>query len=265
VLACAAAAGVLLVAAYAFWPLANVDTLALQGLEVLRGPVAAPVCSVVAHTADPVPLAAMLAVLTTLGWLGGRRRAAIAAVVAVVSANVATQLLKLVFAHPRLHSLLAGHQIDVGGFPSGHATAAMSIALAAVIVAPPRLRLTVAAFAAAYALAVSTSVLVLGWHFPSDVLGGLLVAAAFAFASVALCRAVASFGSEDSPVRPPTVSLPPKEIWLGALALGAVFAIARAADLLAYARANTTGAAALAAIGAACATLLVSASLLADR
>ena len=137
--------------------------------------------------------------------------------------------------------------------------------MAAVIVAPPRLRLTVALFAAAYALAVSTSILVLGWHFPSDVLGGLLVAAAFAFASVALCRAIAGRRSDPTPARQLTIPAPPKELWLGALAVGALLAMSRASDLLAYARANTTGTVALAAIVAACAALLVSASLLADR
>ena len=34
-------------------------------------------------------------------------------------------------------------------------------------------------------IAVSTSLLVLGWHFPSDVLGGLLVSSGFFFLAVA--------------------------------------------------------------------------------
>ena len=141
----------------------------------------------------------------------------------------------------------------------------MSIALGAVIVAPPRMRLTVALGAAAYALAVSTSILVLGWHFPSDVLGGLLVASAFAFASVALCRAIAGRRSDATPARQLTIPAPPKELWFGVLGVGALLAMSRASDLLAYARANTTGTVALAAIVAACAGLLASASLLADR
>ena len=37
-------------------------------------------------------------------------------------------------------------------------------------------------------IAVSTSLLVLGWHFPSDVLGGLLLASGF------FCLAVAAIG-----------------------------------------------------------------------
>jgi len=264
-LACAVATGVLLVAAYAFGPLARLDAMALHGVEALQGPVAWPLCSAVAHTADPIPLAAMLATLVTLGWLRGRRRQAIAAALAVGTANVATQVLKLALAHPRFHPLLAGHQVDAAAFPSGHATAAMSIALAAVVVSPPALRLTVAPLAAVYALAVSTSILILGWHFPSDVLGGLLVAASFAFAAVALCRAIAGRRSDATPPRQLTLPTPPRELWVGALVLTGVLAVSKAPELVDYARANTTGAAALAAIVAACTALLASASLLADR
>jgi membrane-associated phospholipid phosphatase len=264
-IACAVATGVLLAAVYKFGPLARFDLIALDGLESLQGPAPLSVCNWFAHTADPAPVAAMLAMLLVLGWFGGRRRQAVAAAVAVASANIATQCLKLLFAHPRAQPLLAGSQVGAASFPSGHATAAMSIALAAVIVAPPRLRLTVAPIAAAYPLAVSSSILILGWHFPSDVLGGILVAAAFAFASVALCRAIAGRRSDATPARQLVLTAPPKEVWLGALALGALVAASRASDLVDFARVHTTGAAALAAIAALSSALLASASLFADR
>ncbi len=73
-------------------------------------------------------------------------------------------------------------------FPSGHATSAMSIALAAVLVAPARARVVVASVAAAYVIAVATSLLVISWHFPSDVLGGLLLSSGFFFLAVAAVR-----------------------------------------------------------------------------
>ncbi len=78
--------------------------------------------------------------------------------------------------------------MDAEAYPSGHATSAMSIALAAVLVAPPRLRVAVACGAAAYVIAVSTSLLVIGWHLPSDVLGGLLITSGFFFLVVAALR-----------------------------------------------------------------------------
>jgi membrane-associated phospholipid phosphatase len=54
-----------------------------------------------------------------------------------------------------------------------------------VAVAPPRLRPHAAAAGAALAVAVALSVLLLGWHFPSDVLGGVCVAAAWMLCGLA--------------------------------------------------------------------------------
>lgn len=70
-------------------------------------------------------------------------------------------------------------------FPSGHSTAAMSLALAGVLLAPPRLKAVAAAGGALLVLAVGFSIVVQAWHFPSDVLGGHLVAAAWSYASAA--------------------------------------------------------------------------------
>src|SRR5258705_13826649 len=66
----------------------------------------------------------------------------------------------------------------------------MSLALAAVLVAAPRWRPALAAAGAAFATAVGCSIVVLAWHYPSDVLGGWLVAAAWALGAAAVIRAV---------------------------------------------------------------------------
>jgi hypothetical protein len=55
----------------------------------------------------------------------------------------------------------------------------MSLALALVLVSPARLRPYVAAAGGVLALAVGYSVLLLGWHYPSDVVGGYLMAGAW--------------------------------------------------------------------------------------
>ena len=64
--------------------------------------------------------------------------------------------------------------------PSGHTTAVMSLALALVIVSPPRLRPLAAAAGGLLTVATVFSLLVLGSHYPSDIVGGLLVATAWA-------------------------------------------------------------------------------------
>jgi hypothetical protein len=62
----------------------------------------------------------------------------------------------------------------------------MSLALAMVIAAPGRLRPLVGALMAAFSVAVCWSFLELGWHYPSDVLGGYEVASVWALGTVAL-------------------------------------------------------------------------------
>ena len=55
----------------------------------------------------------------------------------------------------------------------------MSLALCLVLVVGPRLRPPVALLGADYAIAVGYALVVLGWHLPSDVVAGDLVAATF--------------------------------------------------------------------------------------
>jgi membrane-associated phospholipid phosphatase len=174
-LGCAAGLSVLLIVAYAVSPFPKFDALALNGFETLQGPFADDVLYPFARTADPLPLAAFLIVLSAVGLSAGRGRQVGAALVAVSGANITTQVLKVLLAHPRFHSVLA-HQIGAAAFPSGHATAAMSIALALVIVSPRAWRPIAAAVGGLFALAVSFSIVTLGWHFPSDIVGGYLVA-----------------------------------------------------------------------------------------
>jgi membrane-associated phospholipid phosphatase len=114
-----------------------------------------------------------------------RRRPRVAAMIAVVllCANETTQLLKPLLAGPR--DPVQWVALGTASWPSGHATAAMSLALCSVIAAPPRRRPAVAAAMAAFAIAVSYSFLELAWHYPSDVLGGFLVAGTWTLLGVA--------------------------------------------------------------------------------
>jgi hypothetical protein len=66
-----------------------------------------------------------------------------------------------------------------------HELAALTLALLAVVVAPARWRAIVAAVGTVFAGAVAGSILVLAWHFPSDVVGGFLVAALWTLLAVA--------------------------------------------------------------------------------
>ena len=186
--ACFLGFGVVLVCAYAIAPIGRLDAIALHGLTALDNPVSDLPAHVAVHSADPLPLLVVLAALFAWGWRLGRRREAIAAAGLVAGANLVGLGLKVALSHPRFHPLLGGDQVGTEAFPSGHATSAMSVALAAVLVAPARARVVVASVAAAYVIAVATSLLVISWHYPSDVLGGLLLSSGFFFLAVAAVR-----------------------------------------------------------------------------
>ncbi|HVR05882.1 MAG TPA: phosphatase PAP2 family protein [Solirubrobacteraceae bacterium] len=124
-----------------------------------------------------------------------RRRPRMALVLAVVlpAAPLSTELLKPLLAEP--HAIVGWHWIGPASFPSGHSTAATTLALCALLVAPRGLRPTVAALGALLVAAVGVSLLILAWHMPSDVLGGYLWAGAW----VALAGAVLSVSGSGEP------------------------------------------------------------------
>jgi membrane-associated phospholipid phosphatase len=148
------------------------DVSILQGFADLTRPRLDRVTNFVAGLCSPSPYVFLAALPVLVALL--RRRARVAAMIAIVllCANETTELLKPLLAAPR-DLYLSGFDAS---WPSGHATAAMSLALTAVIAAPPRRRPAVATAMAAFAIAVSYSFLELEWHYPSDVLGGFLVA-----------------------------------------------------------------------------------------
>jgi len=149
----------------------------------------------IAHLGDPLPLLLMLAGACAIALWRGRRLDAAAAVAVVAGANLTTQLLKVALAHPRFQSVLGHDQLGPVAFPSGHSTAAASIAIAFLFVVPHRWRPAVAAIGACLVAAVGCSVMVLAWHFPSDVVGGILVASGWGFAVLAARRIAEGGGS----------------------------------------------------------------------
>lgn len=187
----------------------------------------------IARLADPRPFALLALVILTLALV--RREVEVAAIAALIllAANAATQGLKIII--PRLveRPELAG-SYD-GFWPSGHSTAAMTLALCAVLAAGPRLRPVAAAFGAGYAVAVGYALIASGSHLPSDVLGGYLVAASFALLGAAALRPQHTGKQTQAAARTPlrTSIVAPAA---GALAVVAVAASAVLADGLDTAR-----------------------------
>jgi membrane-associated phospholipid phosphatase len=161
------------------------DATTLEGFTGLNGPRLVPLVDAIAHLADPGPYLLIGSALSLIALLRGRPGVALAVPIVLVGAGATTELLKPLLAHPRPSEWLGPSRIDAASWPSGHATAAMTLALCGVMVVPPALRPTAAALGGAFAVAVSYSILMLGWHFPSDVLGGFLVAAIWTLLAVA--------------------------------------------------------------------------------
>jgi membrane-associated phospholipid phosphatase len=160
-----------------------------------------------------------------------RRRAydAGAVLVLVVGAGATTLVLKHlvpqthVVSFPDLASV-----VPYPRFPSGHSTAAMALVLALTFVAPGRLRPVVAGLGAVFAAAVGYSLLTIGSHFPSDVFGGFLVAAAWSVLTVGMLREFERRrGGAPSPASPITVreALTPSVVALLAILVVAVIVL----------------------------------------
>jgi len=167
----------------------HADALTLHGFLSLDRSSTHAIASAIAQIADPAPYGLIGLVLIAIALVQGRVRAGAAVAAVLLGAAVTTdKILKPLLAAHRYDAVLGVHQVPDGSFPSGHATASMALALCAILVTAPRFRPYVAALGAAFAIAVCYSFLSLGWHYPSDVLGGYLVAGAWSGAAVAALR-----------------------------------------------------------------------------
>jgi undecaprenyl-diphosphatase len=188
-------------ALFAFFKLASEvsegDTLALDRfiLAGLRAP---------ADTATPIGpkwLPEAMTDLTALGsttvlllvcaasaiylLIGGRLRTALFVFAATTGGMALGGLLKLVYARPR--PALVPHLVDVtsSSFPSGHATdsAIVYLTLAALLartVQQPAMRIYIIGVAILLTLLIGVSRVYLGVHWPSDVVAGWTIGAAWA-------------------------------------------------------------------------------------
>jgi hypothetical protein len=133
---------------------------------------------VVPHLSDPAPFALASIILVVIALARGRPRLALAVIVILVGANVATQLLK-----DATFTLRPGKAGAL--WPSGHATASMTLALCAVLVASVRWRPIASGLGAVWSLAVTLTLLITAWHLPSDVVAGYVMAGTWTSLAVA--------------------------------------------------------------------------------
>jgi len=270
----AGAGAALALLAATWWAAVHVGFVQHLDVSTLRGfgglgtkPRVSSTAGFVATLCDPKPYV-YFCVAPVLIALGRRRLWVALAIVAILlGANVTTQLLKPLLAAPRPRLTPGAGTPSAASWPSGHATAAMSLALCLVLAVPARMRPFAAALGAAFAVAVSYSFLALEWHYPSDVLGGFLVAVVWALVAAAAVLTAQQRTSGRATASPVEGGLtvrealgPPAAAALAAVALAAMVAIARPTAVVSYARlheAFVMGAAAIAALGLALATAVM--------
>jgi membrane-associated phospholipid phosphatase len=230
------------------------DAAILNGFLGLEGARVDRVANFVATLCSPKRYVVLAALPVLVALLRGRPRVAVTIALIVLCANETTELLKPLLAAPRDPT---NKLVIAASWPSGHATAAMSLCMCWVIAVPARWRPAVGAAMTAFAIAVSYSFLTLGWHYPSDVLGGYLIAAVWSLVWIA---ALSTYEYR----RRPAVTEAPVQFTLaqalgplatlafGALVLLAAILLARPRAVTDYAQAHTAfviGAAAIAALG----------------
>lgn len=182
--ACAALFGVLLMAAYGSSAARYADARSLLGFVAVE-PRGGSLPERIGQLGNPAQVVVMGALLAGAAVLRGRPRVAAAVVVLIGLTSVSSQALKALLAYPRYEGTVAGAHVAPAAFPSGHSTAAMALALSLVLVSPARLRPLAALVGTGFALSVAFSVIALGWHFPSDAVGGFLLASGWALVLMA--------------------------------------------------------------------------------
>jgi membrane-associated phospholipid phosphatase len=186
-------AGLCVVALALVWVIAELvpaaqlkDAVALHDFTLLSRPGVDGPARFLLHLLDPLPFILWGTALVTVAFARERPRVALAVVAVMGLAPLTSETLKPLLAHP--HVQIGVVHIGAASWPSGHSTAAVALLLAALLVAPPRLRALVAGIGVVFVAAVSCALLILAWHMPSDVLGGYLVAAFWTALAVAALR-----------------------------------------------------------------------------
>jgi membrane-associated phospholipid phosphatase len=162
------------------------DAVALHDFTLLDRPTIEAVGAFLLHLLEPLLFTIWGAAMVLVAIARDRPRVAFAVALLLMLTPFTAETLKPLLAHP--HASVGGVHIGAASWPSGHSTAAMTLVLCAVLVAPRNRRVLVAVIGACYAAVVGVMLLVLAWHMPSDVLGGYLLAGLFAALAVAGLR-----------------------------------------------------------------------------
>jgi membrane-associated phospholipid phosphatase len=175
----------------------SVDTSALHGAEVHH----ARAVEIMSRALNGTSLVSLVLVCLAAAAIGVVRRRidlAVGAAVLVIAANLTTRLLKTRLDRPDLDGFPAPNS-----FPSGHTTAAASVAFALVLVLPHAIRGMVALLGATYVTVIAVATVWAEWHRPSDTIAALLIVLAWGglVSAVLRARRIRVPGAKERPSR----------------------------------------------------------------
>ena len=159
------------------------DAMALEGSEIGSHYVSAHARRLLSVVSMPAAVVLVVTILV-IGLLRRSHRRAVWAVVAVVGANLTTQILKYQFLW-RPDFNITERWDNANTLPSGHTTMAASAAVALILLSGRRWRPLSAWAGGLFTIAMGYSTLVCQWHRPSDVMTAVLLSVAWGALAVA--------------------------------------------------------------------------------
>jgi membrane-associated phospholipid phosphatase len=151
--------------------------------DVSEGPLDA-IADVVVGLLNPVTVLLAGAILVVAGMHRGIRTGRAVALL-LVGANVSAWVLEHALGELDPLGGEARRALGAAYYPSGHATAAMSLAIGTLVVVPPSARAITAGACAAATLLFGCAVVASGAHTPADVAGAFLLVGAWGTAAAA--------------------------------------------------------------------------------
>ncbi len=245
--------------------LRRVDVNILLGFLALNRPRVDWIAQAFVWLCDPSHYVVLAATPILLAIVRGRRRLAATALALLIGANGTTELLKPLTAGPRDHVTVPGIVLSNATWPSGHTTAAVSLALALIICLPGRLRPAVSGVMALFVIGVVYSLLALGAHYPSDIVGGFGVAVTWTLVALGALwtyeahrpKLAAKLSQASARSSIAQVLVPPVLTLLAVIGVGLVVVVSRPHAAIGFAGSHaafTTAATAIVALSFSCAT-----------
>jgi membrane-associated phospholipid phosphatase len=206
----------------------RLDATALQGRHTLE-PQAVHAAARLLTTIDVASLVLIGGAIVIVALVRASLRLALGVGMLISGAILTSEVLKhVVLARPELG--ITDALRTKATYPSGHTTVAMSLGIAAMLVAPRRWRTVVGLIGAAYASAIGVAVVATANHRPSDPIGAAFVVTAWTAAIASVLVVSESHRQPDSPTREPPW------VVLGGLVLIVIAFVGLAATIVAIRR-----------------------------